>query len=325
MIKLLRKNIGTIIAGLGFALLCILTFGDIGDILSADYWKNVSQNITSIGFMTVSLTMIQVSIKQGIGEQALSKGLNTQLTQDKYEEHRNLIRDANDKMIYMSYFLQDYNKRHTALKKLEFLVNNNFSSEESLMKSGKKSLIKKYKKTRVYLTLSRIKWATTDVCYNKYGQIITLAEHRSKRTIRAITLGLFFMVGATLLTRGLFFNQSDVPLGEKFVKLFTYVLTIAITSLPIILKEYEKGAFGVPNDLEELNNIWTEFKNWPVPEWVKKEVKEISNEKEGKRSYSRTDIQEQQEEKQNIRDLSPNSVVSVLKSNNDILYNDNRE
>ena len=102
MIKLLRKNIGTIIAGLGFALLCILTFGDIGDILSADYWKNVSQNITSIGFMTVSLTMIQVSIKQGIGEQALSKGLNTQLTQDKYEGW-NLLR-ANDKMIYILFF-----------------------------------------------------------------------------------------------------------------------------------------------------------------------------------------------------------------------------
>ena len=37
----LRKNIGTIIAILGFVLLCIMTFGDLGELASEAYWRNV--------------------------------------------------------------------------------------------------------------------------------------------------------------------------------------------------------------------------------------------------------------------------------------------
>lgn len=64
IIKFLRKNIGTIIAFLGFMLLCIATFGDLGKFMTDKYWENVLTNITSISFLAVSLSMIQVSIKQ---------------------------------------------------------------------------------------------------------------------------------------------------------------------------------------------------------------------------------------------------------------------
>ena len=57
-------------------------------------------------------------------------------------------------------------------------------------------------------------------------------------------------------------------LSEKVVKLTTYVISIAIGSFFSIIKEYEKGAFGVPNDLDEINEIWTEFGKWEVPQWV---------------------------------------------------------
>lgn len=294
ILDIVRKNIGAILAGLGFFLLCIITFGNIGEILSYAYWQNVYANLTSIGFMTLSLVMIQMSIKQGLGEQALQKGLNTDNTSIKYTEHRDLIQECSGRMIYMPYFLQKYNDRNTALKKREFLINNNFKSEAELMKNGSKHMIANYNKIRIYITLNRIKWATTDVQYNKNGQIITLAEHRSRRLLKGTITSLLFMVGATLLARGLFFDKSDVSFGEKIVKLITYLLTIAMGSLPIIIKEYEKGAFGVPNELEELNNIWIEFKAWQIPNWIIKEVEEGNNE-EPERSDGRTNLQDEQE------------------------------
>lgn len=305
MITLLRKNIGTIAAAFGFILLCILTFGDIGDVLTEAYWINVKNNLTSIGFLSVSLTMIQVSIKQGIGEQALQKGLNTDNTSNKYKEHRAIINRNNERMIYMPYFLQIYNERHTKLRKREFLVDNNLSSEELLYNTKKNSLIKKYEDIHVCITTSRIKWATTDILYNKYGQIITLSEHRTKRAIKGTLKGFIFMIGATLLTRGLFFEQSDIPLWAKFVKLLSYVIMIMATSIFSVLREYEKGAFGVPNELEEINEIWREFEGWKVPKWVidevtelnlQKEVKDEQNKETTERSNSRTDISVKQEE-----------------------------
>lgn len=305
MIKALRQNIGTIIAGFGFILLCILTFGDIGEILTEEYWISVRDNMSSIGFLSISLTMIQVSIKQGVSEQALQKGLNTENTTKKYEEHRLIIGTASNRMIFLPYFLKTYNARHTLLRKREFLIDNNFSSEEALYASKRKKLIRRYKKIHIYLTLSRIKWATTDISYNKHGQIMTLAEHRTKRTAKGVVTSLIFMFGVTLLARGLFFEESDIPLWEKFVKLLGYIVVMAITSVLNIIKEYEKGAFGVPNELEEINEIWREFGVWNVPKWVHDEIegldrpKEVKNEQKEsvtERSDSRTDIPLEQKE-----------------------------
>lgn len=330
MISLLRKNIGTIIAGFGFVLLCIITFGDIGEILTEAYWQNVKENLTSIGFMSISLTMIQVTIKQGISEQALQKGLNTPDTTAKYKEHRQLIKDNNNRMIYMPYFLQIYNDRHTKLKKREFLVDNNFNSEQALYQSKNRKLIRKYRKIRIYITASRIKWATTDIVYNKHGQIQTLAEHRTKRTIRGTILGLVFMVGVTLLTKGLFFEESGVPLTEKFVKLLTYVVTIAITSVLAIIKEYEKGAFGVPNELEEINEIWHEFQRWEIPKWVIDEVESINqqevkvNEETKETTDIRTDIQVEPKEGEAIKDISANSFLDTNSDNNTLLLSNDK-
>lgn len=302
IIKKLRKNIGTVIAALGFLLLCIATFGNLGEFMTDVYWENVKNNITSIGFLAVALMLIQVSIKQGLAEQALQSGLNTDTTTEKYKAHKELIAKNAERMIYLPYFLQIYNKLNTALKKREFLIDNNFSSERMLINSGKKLLIKKYNNIKILITAGRIKWTTTDIIYNKYGQIITLQEHRAKRIGYAVGTSLLFMVGMTLLTRGLFFDSSTEPMWQKFVKLATYILSIGVSSVFSIIKEYEKGAFGVPNDLDEINEIWTEFTKWEIPDWVLEEVKKLNNEKEVNDETDtktaingRTDIQEKQE------------------------------
>lgn len=301
IISKLRKNIGTIIAAIGFVLLCIITFGDLGELMSDQYWANVKENITSIGFMSISLTLIQVAIKQGLAEQALQRGLNTENTAQKYKEHRELIKSVNDRQLYLPYFLQIYNKRHTELKKREFLINNNYVSEKILYASQRKRLIHKYEKIRINVTAGRIKWATTDIVYNKQGQILTLAEYRSKRTIKGIVQSLIFMLGATFLTRGLFFSPSTEPLWQKFVKLFSYILCIAVASILNVIKDYEKGAFGVPNDLEEINEIWQEFKQWEVPTWVVKEVEDLNNTECAEvRNEKRESKQERQEEQATV-------------------------
>lgn len=318
-IKILRRNIGTIVAAIGFFLLCILTFGNLGEIATAQYWANVRENLTSIGFMSVSLTIIQVVVKQGISEQGLQRGLNSDQTTKKYEEHRSLIKACAGKMLYLPYFLQIYNDRNTLLKKREFLVNNGYVSEKSLLASGKKRLIREYKRIRVSLTTSRIKWATTDIVHNRYGQIMTLSEYRTKRIIHAVITSLLLMVGVSFLARGLFFTSSGEPLWQKFVKLLSYVLAIAIGSLTEVVKSYEKGAFGVPNELEEINEIWREFQAWPIPEWIKQEVENISNDskevsadgkgKEG--TDGRTDIPTKQTEGEGIRGVGPGHEVAV--------------
>ena len=75
-IKTIRKNMGVIVAALGFFLLCIITFGDLGDFMTEEYWRNVRDNLMAIGYMSIALTLIQTVIRQGIAEQALQKGLN---------------------------------------------------------------------------------------------------------------------------------------------------------------------------------------------------------------------------------------------------------
>ena len=323
-INILRKNIGTIIASFGFILLSIIVFGDLGEILTAEYWKNVKDNITAIGFLSISLTMIQVTIKQGVSEQALQRGLNTENTTNKYKEHRQIIKDNNEHMIYIPYFLQIYNERHTLMRKREFLIDNNFLGENALFVSKNIRLIRKYKKIRVYLIASRIKWATTDILYNKLGQIITLTEHRAKRAILGILNGLIFMIGITLLTRGLFFEEVTTPFYQKLVTLITYIIIITMTSILSVIKEYEKGAFGVPNELEEINEVWREFSTWQVPTWVINEVeglneqKEVINEKTEERSYSGTDLSNKQEDSEKVEDIKPYSVL-VIDNHNDVI------
>lgn len=272
LITILRRNIGTIIAAFGFTLLCVLTFGDLGELSSKEYWQGVYNNLTSIGFMSVSLTLVQTSIRQGLAEQALQRGLNTERTQQKYEEHRALIKRVTDRLLYLPYFLQAYNSRHTLLKKREFLINNNYSSETALLNTKKRRLKRHYNKIHVHVTAARIKWTTTDIVYNKHGQIMSLQEHRRRRVTSAVISSLAFMIGVTLITRGLFFTATNEPLGHKFVKLLTYVIAIAMGSLLSIIKEYEKGAFGVPNELDEINEIWAEFAAWQVPAWVENDV-----------------------------------------------------
>lgn len=314
--NLLRKNIGTIVAILGFVLLCIVTFGNLGDLVTDEYWKSVKNNLTAIGFMSIGLTLIQVAIKQGLAEQALQRGLNTDTTRAKYEEHKKYVKDNTDRMIYLPYFLQIYNKRHTALQKREFLINNNYGTEASLIASGDKKLLRRYNKIIVKITAASIKWSTTEIVYNKHGRILTLDEYRVKRMTNSVISSLAGMIGVTFLTGGLFFSASTEPLWQKFVKLFTYIVTIAITSIFSVVKEYEKGAFGVPNELDEINQIWHEFTTWEIPAWVIDEVtehneSEVTNEERKDAVDCGTALQAEQEEDTNIQAVDTNSLVSV--------------
>lgn len=277
---ILRRNIGVIVACLGFVLLCIVTFGNLGEIFSKAYWESVRDNLFGISLVSIGLTFIQTSIRQGVAEQALQKGLNTERTTQKYEEHRAIIKKNNSKQIYLPYFLQIYNRKHTKLRKQEYLVNNNYCSAKSLYATGKQKLIDGYEKIRVHVTVPSIKWSTVDVIYDENGRIITLDEYRKRRIKKSIVSSLLTMIGTTFVAGGLFFSPSDEPLWRKFVKLFTYCLAIAITVIFTVVKEYEKGAFGVPNELDEINQIWHEFEIWEVPEWVTNEVEELNKEEE---------------------------------------------
>ena len=313
--NILRKNIGTIVAVLGFILLCIVTFGNLAELSTEEYWRNVGKNFTAISFVSIGLTLIQVAIKQGLAEQALQRGLNTENTQLKYEEHKQHIKNATDRMIYLPYFLQIYNKRHTAIQKREFLINNNYTSEENLRLSGNTKLIKRYDDIIIRITAASIKWSTTEILYNKEGRILTLDEYRAKRLTNAVIWSLAGMIGVTFLTGGLFFTKGTEPFWQKIVKLFTYVVAIAITSVFSVVKEYEKGAFGVPNELDEINQIWHEFSTWVIPDWVVAEVEkhnklEVTD--EGKDTTdSRTVVQEEQKEDESIQDTHADSLVSV--------------
>lgn len=318
IVGVLRRNIGTIVTIIGFTLLCIITFGDLGEIATEEYWRNVRNNITSISFMTIGLSFIQVTIKQGLAEQSLQRGLNSENTRAKYDVHRNLIKSCCEREIYLPYFLQIYNKRHTNLRQRDFLVNNNFTTEKALYLSGKKKLIRAYRKIKTNITAVSIKWSTVKVERDKNGRIITLEEYRRARLMRSILLSMFSMIGTTFLVGGLFFTPNEQPLWQKFVKLFTYILTISFGSLFTVTKEYEKGAFGVPNELDEINQIWEEFRDWVIPKWVLTEVKKLNedggdkvNDEAEERSDSRTDLSQEQKEDESISGIGTDSVVPV--------------
>lgn len=268
----LRKYTGSIISALGFIILAILTYGDLGELFTEQYWQNVGGNISSIGALSIGLVMIQVSIKQGISEQALSVGLNTKNTQDKYIEHRDILKRNQARNIYLSYFLAMRNERETKLRKREFLSDNSFSSEHALMISGNKRLIRKYKSIKVNITVDSIKWSTTDIVYQKNGRIEKLEAYRKRRAIKGLVSGIILMFATTLITGGMFLDMNEIPFWQKTVKLITYAFVIGMTAILDIGKNYEKGAFGVPNELDEINNIWKEFELWEIPTWVIEEV-----------------------------------------------------
>ncbi len=268
----IRKYIGSIAATIGIILLTILTYGDMGEIFTEQYWQNVGGNISSISALSLGLVMIQVFIKQGLCEQALSNGINTKTTTEKFNEHKSYLNRNRTRSIYLPYFLSMRNKRETQIRKQEFLSENDFKSESALYASGNKKLIKRYKAIKVNITVSSLKWSTTDISYNKYGRIEKLDEYRRKRAINAVIQGVLVMFATTLITGGLFLDTADIPFWQKTVKLVTYLIAIAITVIPSISKNYEKGAFSVPNELDEVNNIWKEFEMWVVPEEIKKEV-----------------------------------------------------
>lgn len=304
--KWLRKNIGLIVSIIGVVLLVILTFGDMGELFTEKYWENVGGNLSSISALTIGLVMIQTTIKQGVSEQALSAGLNKPDTQSKYTEHKTVRKDCREKEIYLPYFLDIRNKRETKRKKREFLIDNNFTSEKKLMMSGNKRLINKYKQIQINITADSIKWSTTEIVFKKNGQIEKLDTYRKKRAVKGFLTGVAWMLGATLITGGLFLDTAEIPFVQKVIKLFSYFLTIAFSVVFDICKNYEKGAFGVPNELEEVNCIWEEFKQWEVPEWVVAEV-EANNmpdlEDEQPTPIQKTQVEEQP--KQNIEVEEP--------------------
>ena len=277
--KWFRKNTGFIVSAIGITLLVILTFGNIGELLTDEYWKNVGGNLSSIGALTIGLVLIQTAIKQGVSEQALSAGLNTKDTKEKYDDHKKIIKDNFEKQIYLPYFLTFRNERETKRKKREFLVDNGFTSEKGLKMSKYKRLIKAYDSIQVNNTVDSIKWSTTEIRYDKNGRIEKLEAYRRKRALKGILSGIFWMIAAAFITGGLFLDTYEIPFWQKLVKLLTYLITIALSVIFDIGKNYEKGAFGVPNELEEVNSIWREFQAWEVPGWVISEVESEGQER----------------------------------------------
>ena len=333
IIKTIRKNIGIIIAAFGFFLLCIITFGDLGEFMTEAYWHNVRENLMAISCMSFALTLIQTVIKQGIAEQALQKGLNTDNTAKKYEEHKQLIQSCTSIVIYMPYFLQIYNERQTKVRKREFLVANNFTSEKTLYLSPNKKLIKKYENIRVQITVNSIKWATTEIVYDKRGRIIPLSIYKRNQLFRNIIISLLLMVAVSFLTKGLFFDTANnIPVWQKIIKLFTYIIVIFLGSILDVIKNYEKGAFSVPNELDEINEIWQEFKSWTVPAWVIKEIESITENMQEARNESKNEkerdnagniVQAEQEKSESVQNNGTNNGNLFFGSGNSVFCPNN--
>lgn len=337
-----RKNIGMIISAIGLVLLVILTFGDIGELFTDKYWENVGGNLSSISALTIGLVMIQVAIKQGVSEQALSAGLNTDMTKKKYTEHKAILEQNRERQIFLPYFLDIKNKRETSRRKKEFLVDNNFTSEKMLFLSKNKKLIKAYKQIKTNITVDSIKWSTTTITYNKNGRIEKLDTYRRKRALTGLLTGFVYIFASTLITGGLFLDVHDIPFWQKVVKLITYLVVIALTVVFDIGKNYEKGAFGVPNELDEVNSIWKEFELWQIPQWVIEDIEKNSGPEEDNKKQDKkeellnekqqisatdggTDIQEEQKESQDLQDNVASGVLDIPSTDSNILNFDDQK
>lgn len=305
MLKWIRKNIGAISATIGFIILTIMTFGDIAKIMTADYWRNVWDNITGISAVSIGLVLVQYTIKQGISEQALSIGLNTEETKKRYDTHNAIVKKNAERNVYLPYFLDEYNRRETKRRRQEFLVNNNYSTETKLYASGNKKLIKIYHKIHTCINAASIKWSSTEIVYKKDGNIETLPEYRLRRARSGIIKAFLIFGGTTLVTTGLVADNLQTSMRDKIIQLIVYVLVIAASVIFDVGKNYEKGAFGVPNELDIVNGIWNEFEKWTVPQWVIDEIenenKEVKDEERKETVNATTDIQEKLEEEQNIQ------------------------
>lgn len=293
MTKWLRANIGIITSSIGLILLVLLMFGNPLEINTKEYWQNVLDNIMSLSLLAFGLVLINTTIKQGISEQALSAGLNTPETTQRFIEHKALIKQGFAKQKYLQSFLRYFNDRATDIRRQEFLVNNDITEkvfEKPKLTRKEKKLKRKYFKIKTIVTPSSIKWATTTIIYDKQGRIQTLGKYRLHRAIKGVILGTLVMFGMTLIARGLFMEPEKINWLAQLLQLFVYILTIAITSIFDVIKNYEKGAFGVPNELDEINSIWLEFLEWPIPVESESVKKEESNEET---INIETDIQEE--------------------------------
>lgn len=271
MIRKLRNNIGAITSSIGLIILVILLYGNPIEINTAEYWINVKNNIMSISILGFGLVLVNSAIKQGISEQALSTGLNTENTTNKFLEHKELIKKGVNRDVQLSEFLKMFNERETKIRRQEFLLSNNIDSDEVFKKPKltfkEKRLKRKYFKIKTLVTPSSIKWATTTITYDKRGRLETLGNYRTKRAIKGLLTGTIVMFGMTLVARGLFLDVHQINWLAQTMQLFMYILTISITSIFDVIKNYEKGAFGVPNELDEINTIWQEFIDWePINE-----------------------------------------------------------
>jgi hypothetical protein len=324
MIEKIRKNIGSIVSLLGFLAFSILIYGGLSDIDGAHYWVNVYNNLTQIGLNSIAATLLQVLIKQGLAEQALQKGINTEDTILKYEEHRDIRQRLFAKEKYLPYFLIEKNERETKHAKQEFIVNKGFKNEKHFYETASPRVIKKYDKIMIKWRASSIKWTSAKIEYDKFGRIITLPEHRQHRALKGVIYSAFFMILLTFLARDLFVSFDWSKFWVKTILLFGYAIVMAATVTFDLISEYEYGKFAVAVSLEEINKIWLEFERWEVPEQVLDEVhgKQIKGGEENAREEAKAvtdggaDIQEQPEESEVVENAVPDNLDTVVGLNN---------
>ncbi len=312
--KVLKNNIGSITATIGLVLLVILTYGNLAEINTIEYWQNVTKNIAGIGLLSIGLSMTQLTIKQGVAEQALRSGLNKKLylkkvdsqgndipildaenrrildpacTPARFNEHYALLEKCRTRDKFLPFYLAEYNRRETIRRKEDFLLENEFKdrnglpSEEALLEIKfkwwqikNKLLKKKYLRIRTNITADNLKWSTTDIEYDEQGNIRKLSYHRRKRLIKGVFMSILSMGGAAFVAAGLFIDAAEVPVWQKTIKFFSYLIIIAITVIMSVVKEYEKGSIGVANELGQVNNIWLDFDKWEPTAEIEEKVNE---------------------------------------------------
>ena len=120
-----------------------------------------------------------------------------------------------------------------------------------------------------------------------------MPEYRLRRARSGIVKAFLIFAGTTLITTGLVAENLQTSLLDKLIQLGVYVLVIAASVIFDVGKNYEKGAFGVPNELAAVNGIWAEFEKWTIPQWV---IEEIENEsKEVVKDEQRTETKKKKQ------------------------------
>ena len=341
----LKKNIGAIVAGISFFIIIILTYCNILEINTARYRANVWSNLINISLMSAALTFIQVAVRQGICEQFLTSGMNTENTIAKYGEHKEVLERLKFKNIFMPFFLRERNARMTRIKKSEYLASqtdksgNIFLREADFYARAKKSKVRKYNSLRVCWTPDDLRWTSTQIEYDKENRIIKLPKHRIIRARNGILTAIASMLVIILIAKNLFDDFTWNNFSQQTVQIVLYAITIAITTLFPAAAEYEYGKFTMPNILDEINLVLFEFENWNIPDEVwndyknkyvfterelrmfnkwqpEKELKGGSeNEKGGTAETdadSRADIQTQPQEGEVVKTACPDNVDNAV-------------